>query len=88
MHIALYTTQIPACYFRQHEITAILDLSPERAARLNCKAGTLRRKGVGRRHRSQGPAFANLFVRAITERDADLPREVNGTEKAYWRRFL
>ncbi len=38
-----------------------------------------RRKVLVAWHRSQGPAFANLFVRAITEPDGDLPREVNGT---------
>jgi hypothetical protein len=38
-----------------------------------------RRKVLVAWHRSQGPAFANLFVRAITDPDGDLPREVNGT---------
>jgi hypothetical protein len=38
-----------------------------------------RRKVLVAWHRSQGPAFANLFVRAITEPDGDLPREINGT---------
>ena len=38
-----------------------------------------RRKVLVAWHRSQGPAFANLFVWAITEPDGNLPREVNGT---------
>ena len=38
-----------------------------------------RRKVLVAWHRSQGPAFANRFVWAITEPDGNLPREVNGT---------
>jgi hypothetical protein len=30
-------------------------------------------------HRSQGPAFANLYLKALMEPDKDLPREVKGT---------
>lgn len=30
-------------------------------------------------HRSRGPAFANLYLKALMDPDKDLPREVKGT---------
>jgi hypothetical protein len=30
-------------------------------------------------HRSQGPAFSNLYLKALMDPDSDLPREINGT---------